>query len=126
MQRRTVASPDAPPTRGYAAAVEVSGASRLLFVSGQIPALPDGTVPEGFEAQCRACWRNVLAQLAAAGMGPENIVRIGTFLADASFTPAARAVRAEMLGGREVAATTVVAGLIDPAWLVEIEAVAAA
>jgi enamine deaminase RidA (YjgF/YER057c/UK114 family) len=126
MQSRIVASPDVPATRGYAAAVEVSGASRFLFVSGQIPALADGTVPEGFEAQCRACWRNVLAQLAAAGMGPDNIVKVTAFLTDAAFTPVARAVRTEVLGGREVAATTVVAGLLDPAWLIEIEAVAAA
>jgi enamine deaminase RidA (YjgF/YER057c/UK114 family) len=126
MHSRIVASPEVPPTRGYAAAVEVSGASRWLFVSGQIPALKDGTVPEGFEAQCRACWRNVLAQLAAGGMGVENIVKVTAFLTDASFTPVARAVRAEMLGGREVAATTVVAGLLDSGWLIEIEAVAAA
>lgn len=126
MQSRIVASPEVPPTRGYAAAVEVSGASRLLFVSGQIPALKDGTVPADFEAQCRACWRNVLAQVAAAGMGPDNIVKVTAFLTDASFTPTARAVRAEMLGGREVAATTVVAGLLDSGWLIEIEAVAAA
>lgn len=126
MHRRIVSAPDTPPTRGYAAAVEVAGASRLLFVSGQIPALPDGSVPEGFEAQCRAAWRNVLAQLAAAGMGPENILRVGTFLTDPAFAAAARAVRAEMLGGREVAATTVVCRLLEPSWLVEIEAVAAA
>lgn len=126
MHSRIVASPEVPPTRGYAAAVEVVDATRWLFVSGQIPALKDGTVPDGFEAQCRACWRNVLAQLAAAGMGPDNIVKVTAFLTDASFTPVARAVRAEMLGGREVAATTVVAGLLDTGWLIEIEAVAAA
>jgi 2-iminobutanoate/2-iminopropanoate deaminase len=126
MQQRPVASPKVPPTRGYAAAIEVSGAARLLFVSGQIPALPDGTVPAGFEAQCRACWTNVLAQVEAAGMGPDNIVKVTAFLTEASFTPVARAVRAEMLAGREVAATTVVAGLLDSGWLIEIEAVAAA
>lgn len=126
MQSRIVASPEVPPARGYAAAVEVSGANRLLFVSGQLPALKDGTVPDGFEAQCRACWRNVLAQVNAAGMGPDNVVKVTAFITDAAFTPVARAVRAETLGGRAVAATTVVAGLLDSGWLIEIEAVAAA
>jgi enamine deaminase RidA (YjgF/YER057c/UK114 family) len=126
MQTRIVASPGVPPANGYAPAIEVSGATRLLFVSGQIPALADGTVPDSFEAQCRACWRNVLAQVAAAGMGPGNIVKVAAFVTDAAFTPIARAVRSEMLGGRQVAATTVVAGLLDSGWLIEIEAVAAA
>jgi 2-iminobutanoate/2-iminopropanoate deaminase len=35
-------------------------------------------------------------------------------------------VRDEMLRGRETALTVVVAGIFDEAWLVEIEAVAAA
>ena len=38
---------------------------RLLFVSGQVPERSDGSVPEGFEAQCEQAWRNVIAVLAS-------------------------------------------------------------
>jgi hypothetical protein len=31
--------------------------SRLLYISGEVGVLPDGTVPQGIEAQAEACWR---------------------------------------------------------------------
>ena len=33
---------------GYSQALEVQGAKRLLFISGQIPETRAGSVPEGF------------------------------------------------------------------------------
>ena len=36
-----------PPVGGYVQGLEVPAGTRLLFVSGQIPVRPDGTVPEG-------------------------------------------------------------------------------
>ncbi len=72
--RRINAETVTVPTTGYSQALEVSGHTRLLFVSGQIPLGIDGTVPEGFEAQCRLAWRNVEAQLKAAGMTLDNLV----------------------------------------------------
>jgi len=55
------------PSTGYSQAIELQGHTRMLFISGQIPVGLDGAVPEGFEAQCRLAWRNVEAQLKAAG-----------------------------------------------------------
>jgi enamine deaminase RidA (YjgF/YER057c/UK114 family) len=98
----------------------------MLFMSGQVPVGADGVVPQGFEAQCRMAWRNVAAQLAAAGMTLDNLVMHRTYLADRRDALVNRAVRNEVLGGRETALTVVVAGIFDEAWLVEIEAVAAA
>jgi len=114
------------PTTGYAQAVELSGHSRLLFISGQTPSDVDGSVPEGFEAQCRLVWRNVEAQLRAAGMTLDNVVMHRTYLADRSYGLANRAVRNEVFAGRTPALTVVVAGIFDAAWLLEVEAVAAA
>jgi 2-iminobutanoate/2-iminopropanoate deaminase len=37
-----------------------------------------------------------------------------------------RAIRQEILGGRRVAVTVIVAGIFDEQWLIEIEAIAAA
>jgi len=114
------------PSTGYSQAVELQGHTRMLFISGQIPVGLDGAVPEGFEAQCHLAWRNVEAQLKAAGMSLDNIVMHRTFLADRRYTLANRTVRNAVLGNRKPALTTVIAGIFDEAWLIEIEAVAAA
>ncbi|MEH2506925.1 2-iminobutanoate/2-iminopropanoate deaminase [Bradyrhizobium sp. AZCC 1578] len=123
--RRINAETVTVPTTGYSQALEVSGHTRLLFVSGQIPLGIDGTVPEGFEAQCRLAWRNVEAQLKAAGMTLDNLVMHRTYLADRRYALVNRSVRNEVLGGRETALTVVIAGIFDEAWLLEVEAVAA-
>ncbi|MEH2587904.1 RidA family protein [Bradyrhizobium sp. AZCC 1721] len=123
--RRINAEAVTVPTTGYSQALEVSGHTRLLFVSGQIPFGIDGTVPEGFEAQCRLAWRNVEAQLKAAGMTLDNLVMHRTYLADRRYALVNRSVRNEVLGGRETALTVVIAGIFDEAWLLEVEAVAA-
>ncbi|ONG58031.1 enamine deaminase RidA [Pseudoroseomonas deserti] len=127
MQIRAIAAADAPKALGgYAQAIEASGAQRLLFISGQVPAEPDGAVPPGFEAQARLAWRNVERQLAAAGMGLDNLLKCTTYLARREDGLAARKVRLEVLGDRQLALTTIVAGIFDEAWLLEIEAIAAA
>ena len=123
--RRINAETALVPTSGYCQALEVAGHTRMLFVSGQIPVGADGGVPEGFEAQCRLAWKNVEAQLKAAGMTLDNLVMHRTYLADRSYTLVNRAVRSEVLGGRETALTVVITGIFDETWLLEIEAVAA-
>ena len=127
MQTRRINAETAPlPTANFAQALELSGHSRLLFISGQTPIDTDGSVPEGFEAQCRLAWRNLEAQLGAAGMTLDNLVLHRTFLADRRYAQANRTVRKAVLAGCEVATTVVLAGLLDEAWLLEVEAVAAA
>ncbi|MEO3432182.1 RidA family protein [Inquilinus sp. CAU 1745] len=127
MEMRSINAEHAPrPTTGYSQAMEVSAHSRTLFISGQTPTDIDGDVPEGFEAQCRLAWRNVEAQLAAAGMSLDNLVMHRTYLADRHYTMENRAVRNEVLAGRNPALTVIIAGIFDEAWLVEIEAVAVA
>lgn len=127
MQIRRINAPEAlVPTTGYSQALEVQDHSRTLFVSGQTPTTPHGKVPEGFAAQCRLAWRNIEAQLKAADMTLDNIVIHRTYLADRSFGLENRAIRQEVLAGRQPACTVVVAGIFDEAWLVEIEAVAVA
>jgi enamine deaminase RidA (YjgF/YER057c/UK114 family) len=75
MQVRKINAPDVQvPTTGYSQALEVKEHSRVLFISGQTPTGLDGKAPEGFAAQCRLAWRNIEAQLKAAGMSLDNIV----------------------------------------------------
>jgi 2-iminobutanoate/2-iminopropanoate deaminase len=114
------------PVGNYSQALEVTGASRFVFVSGQIPLRLDGVLPNGFEAQARQVWAHVLAQLAAAGMAAANIVRVTTYLSDRMHARANREIREEMLAGHAPALTVIIADIFDPAWLLEIEVVAAA
>ena len=127
MQVRAVNSTEAPAAQGgYAQALEVAGAKRLLFVSGQIPKTRGGEVPCDFMAQCELAWRNVLAQVKAAGMTVDNLVKVTTFLSDRRFAIENREVRQRMLEGRSPALTVIICDIFDEAWLLEIEAVAAA
>jgi 2-iminobutanoate/2-iminopropanoate deaminase len=110
---------------GYVNAVEVRGAQRMLFISGQIPCERDGTVPDGIEAQCRQVWANLTAVLREANMDVRNLVKVTTFLSDRAYAKVNSAVRAEVLGAHRPALTVILAGIWDPGWLIEIEAIAA-
>jgi 2-iminobutanoate/2-iminopropanoate deaminase len=114
------------PSRNYSLGLEVTGHPRLLFISGQVPAGPDGAAPKRFPAQCEQAWRNVLSVLAAAGLGVEHLVKVNVFLTDRSQVADHRAIRQRILQGHEPAFTTMIAQTLDPAWLIEIEAIAAA
>ncbi len=118
----TVAAPYGP----YSHAVEVPGGSRLLYISGEIGVQPDGVVPEGIEAQAEALWKNLIAILEDAGMGIGDLVKITTFLVNVEDAAAAGAARAKYFGdARPASATVIVKALLQPSWLIEIEAVAA-
>ena len=127
MRMRAINAPDgAAAIGGYAQAIEVTSPARLLSISGQIPETADGTVPEGFEDQARLAWANIIRQLNAAGMTLDNLVRHTTWLADRRYRESNSRIRQEVLGHRAPALTVVVAEIYDPAWLLEIEAIAAA
>ncbi len=104
----------------------MTGAQRLLFISGQIPVNPSGEVPSDFKAQARLVWSNVSAQLEAAGMSVSNLVKITTFLSSREYAVEAREVRQEVLGAHAPALTAILTGIFDEQWLLEIEAIAAA
>lgn len=127
MGHRVVNAPAAPdPVGGYAQAVEVKGGSRRLYVSGQIPVSRDGSVPATFKEQARLAWRNVEAQLVAADMTLDHLVKVTIFLSDRRYASEAREVRQEILADRAPALTVIITGIFDEAWLLEIEAIAEA
>jgi 2-iminobutanoate/2-iminopropanoate deaminase len=113
------------PVGGYTNGLELIGARRLLFVSGQIPKDRAGTVPVEPEPQCRMIWDNIRAILADAGMSVRNIVKVTTYLSDRSLSDVNTAVRQEVLERHRPALTVAVGVIFDPAWLLEIEVVAA-
>ena len=115
-----------PPVGNYAQGLEVPAGGRLLFISGQIPVRPDGSVPAGFEGQCHAVWDNVLAVLASAGMGREHLVKVTTYLTSRDQAETNGRIRRERLGDVRPALTVIIAQTFAAEWLLEIEAVAAA
>ncbi|HSX57187.1 MAG TPA: RidA family protein [Sphingomonas sp.] len=119
-------APDAPqPGGGYAQAALVDAGQSLLFVSGQIPVDTVGEVPADFAAQCRLVWRNVAAQLAAAGMDLTHLVKVTTFLGDRLYREENSTIRQEVLAGHKPALTVIICDIYDERWLLEIEVVAA-
>ena len=113
------------PGGAYALSYAVAQPARTLYISGQIPTRPDGSAPEGFEAQCRQVWSNIDAVLAEAGMTRRDLVKVTTYLSDRSHREVNSRIRREVLDGHLPALTIIIADIYDPAWLLEIEAVAA-
>jgi enamine deaminase RidA (YjgF/YER057c/UK114 family) len=127
MQRRDINAADAPAPAGqYTQAVEVTSAARTLYISGQVGIAADGSIPADAEAQSALAWRNLQAQLRAAGMELENLVKITTIVPDRADLTAVRAGRASVLGDHRPASTLIVGGLSNPAWKVEVEGIAVA
>ena len=127
MNKRNLNAPDAADlATGYSQVVEISNATRTAFISGQIPMTKEGVVPKTFREQCLLVWRNIEAQLRAADMSLDNLVKVTIFLSDRRYNAENRAVRREVLGDRAPALTVIITGIFDEAWLLEIEAVAMA
>jgi len=121
MQRRPI-----EPMAGlaYAQAVEITNPQRLLFISGQVPEDPAGRVPPDYRSQYQLAWDNVEAKLHAADMTFDNLVKVTIYLSDRRYIK--DSFRPKILGDRFPALTIIIAGIYDEAWLLEIEAIAAA
>src|SRR5262245_7348871 len=107
MQRRDLNASDAPPAAAaYTQAIEVSGAT--LYISGQVGLRMDGTIPDDVAEQSRLAWQNLEAQLKAAGMTLDNLVKITTILPNHGDLAASREGRSKVLGDSKPASTLIV------------------
>jgi enamine deaminase RidA (YjgF/YER057c/UK114 family) len=97
-----------------------------VFLTGQVAWDVDGNVvgPGDIEAQLDQAWGNVRAVLAGLGLEMDDIVKLTTYITDARHMPAVGAAKARQFTSAAMPASTllIVAGLADPALLVEIEA----
>ena len=125
MHRNYNPSQIAPPFSRYSHAVEASSAERWLHISGQVGVTPEGAMREGAAAQIRQALENLLAVLAAARMSVDDLVKITAILARHEDVGTYREIREEVFGRAAPASTLIVAGLANPEWLFEVEAVAA-
>jgi len=115
------------PLGAYSHSVEVPAGARLIFVSGQVPVRPDGSTPETLAEQADQVYANIVAVLAAKGIAPDAIVKLTTFIVGDDDAEVVRRARRRHLGDHRPASTAVyVRRLVDPAWKVEIDAVALA
>ena len=116
-----------PPFGRYHHAVEAVGASRLLFLSGQLGIRPDGSVPEDAATQTELVFANIDACLDASGFARRQVVRLTVFLTEADYRVDYMRVRDAWVADPPPASTLlIVKALALPAFKVEVEAVAAA
>jgi 2-iminobutanoate/2-iminopropanoate deaminase len=115
-----------PATDDYVHAMEVRGASRLLFIAGTMGLDAGGRPGANLADQLELIWSNIRTILASAGMTVDNIVRLTSYLRDVSYAEQNGAARVAALGGRVVPTTAIVVQTLEDDWLVEIEVIAAA
>ena len=116
-----------PPFGRYHHVVEVDGASRLLFMSGQLGIRPDGSIPEDAAAQAEQVFADIDACLQATGFAGRHVVRLSVFLTEADYRLDYMRVRDAWVADPPPASTLVIVkALALPACKVEVEAVAAA
>lgn len=114
---------DHPQAPAHTHGVQTSGP--LLFVSGQVPKLPDGsTVSSDPVEQLRTTFRNVENVLGSAGATIADLVQVRVYLRAHEYKEAFSAVRAEVFGDHKPALTVVICGIWNDEWVCEIEAVA--
>jgi 2-iminobutanoate/2-iminopropanoate deaminase len=117
----------------YSHGSRVGAGGELLFIAGQLAVGSDGQSVgrDDFEAQARQAFANVRAVLAGAGMGPEHVAKFTTYLSAAEyikpFYQAREKIFAEWYPARDFPPNTllVVTRLVQPEFMVEIEAIAA-
>ena len=123
VERRLISSGSPfEPLYGYSRAVV---AGDRVHVAGTVASMPGGAAPlADAAAQARRCWEIIGAALTEAGCGLADVVRSRVYLTRLEDFDAVGRVHGELFGAeiRPANTTVVVAALVDPRYLVEIEA----
>ena len=111
--------------------VEVTGAQRTLYLSGQTSTSSDGTPKhEGdLAAQFKFAWENLVQALKEAGMEPSNIVRLILYTTDVDGLMSKGGELFGLISASACKPTATLLGvtrLYDPTIMVELEATAVA
>lgn len=118
MERTTV-----PAVSPFAATVGYSRAvrdGRHVYVSGTAPV---GIVSDDAYVQANRCLAIIVAALRELGAAPEHVVRTRVYVVDPADWEAVGRAHGEVFGEHLPASSMlVIAGLLEPAWKVEIEA----
>ena len=121
---KPIQTSQAPAAIGpYSQAVSHNG---LLFISGQLGLDPaTGTLPEGTEAQTRRALQNLLSILAAANLGPANVLKATLYVANMDDFSLVNRLYAEIFQPPFPAREVIQAARLPKNGLVEISAIAA-
>jgi len=110
----------------YSDAVLAPANARWLFTAGTPGLSSDGKVPDDITGQAEFAWTHILALLTQADMSLHDVVKVTQYLRREADIPAYARVRARFLGdARPASMLMVVAGLVRPEFLLEIEVCAA-
>ena len=105
---------------GYSRAVRVGD---RVWVSGTAPIMPgDGDPPSGAYEQAHVCLAIIERALAQAGASLDDVVRTRIYVTDAAHIDDVGRAHGEAFARARPATTGIVTTLLDPRWLVEIEA----
>jgi enamine deaminase RidA (YjgF/YER057c/UK114 family) len=105
---------------GYSRAVR---AGNHVWVSGTAPIMPgDADPPEGAYEQAGVCLGIIKNALEQAGASLDDVVRTRIYVTDASLIDEVGRAHGEAFAAARPATTGIVSELLDPRWLVEIEA----
>ena len=122
MERKIISADSAfADVVGYSRAVRVG---QHVFVAGTAPVMADRSdPPSDARGQARRCLEIIVAALKEAGAEPEHVVRTCIYLTDANDIDDVGRAHGEVFKDvRPVTTAIVVKELLDPRWLVEIEA----
>src|SRR4051812_20687016 len=121
MDRQLISSGAAFEDRvGYSRAVRVGD---RVWVSGTAPIMPeDADPPATAYEQARVCLGTIERALAEAGASLDDVVRTRIYVTDASLIDEVGRAHGEAFATARPATTGIVTQLLDPRWLVEIEA----
>ncbi|HEX4527232.1 MAG TPA: RidA family protein [Gaiellaceae bacterium] len=121
MERRLISSGAAFEERvGYSRAVRVGD---RVWVSGTAPIMPrDADPPPTPYEQARVCLAIIERALAEAGSSLDDVVRTRIYVTDAAHIDEVGRAHGEAFAQARPATTGIVTALLDPRWLVEIEA----
>jgi 2-iminobutanoate/2-iminopropanoate deaminase len=124
MTKRALQPAAMPTPASYSPGVEAQG--RMVFVSGLVSIDEHGktVAPGDIKGQTRQVLANIEKVLAQAGGNRDNVVKVTVYLPDLANYPGMAEVRAEFFRAPFPASAAVQARLINPEWLVEIDAIA--
>jgi 2-iminobutanoate/2-iminopropanoate deaminase len=121
MARQGSSAPGTPPPAGpYTPAVRIGS---IVAGSGQVGITGEGVVLDGVGPQTRQAFTNLLAHLASAGAGADDVISVRVFLTDVDHFDAMNEVYREFFTEPFPARSTIYVGL-PPGFLVEIDAMA--
>lgn len=123
MTRVPITAPEAAAVGPYSHGVEYR---QLVFVSGQTPIDPatGKLVGGGIDVQTRQCFKNLFAVLAAADLGPDDVLQCKVYLTDMSDFDAMNRVYAQQFDEPYPSRTTIGVAALPLGAAVEIELIA--